>query len=356
MKKVKAILQTLNGAVPHRTPIWFMRQAGRYLPEYKQIRLQTKDFMSAVLTPEIATEITLQPIRRFDIDAAIVFSDILVLPYAMGVNVEFHEGIGPILEYDIQTSLSFKEKSEKFHDVISKVCKTISLVKENLAVNFPHVATIGFAGAPWTVACYMLEKNRKGDFEYARKIAYQESKAFENLIQTLTQATITFLLAQIEAGAEVIKIFDSHAGLLGESQFMEFVIKPMQKIVSTIRSLHPHIPIIGFPRRAGVLCEDFVHQTNVNAIAIDHTLPLSWARNSLQSKTCVQGNLDNICLTLDLEDARNAIESSVDSILINLQKDSPERFIFNLGHGCLPTTRIENIECVIQKVRNLSCT
>lgn len=346
MKKDKPLLNALFGKQNTRTPIWFMRQAGRYLPEYKALRSQTESFMHAVLTPEIAAEITLQPIRRFDIDAAIIFSDILVIPYAMGIPVEFHEGIGPILQYNLFEPL--KENIELFDSTIKSVCETISIVKRNLNANFPNVATIGFAGAPWTVACYMIEKNRKGgEFTHTRRIAYEHRRLFQNLIDVITNATIEFLLAQIAAGAEVIKIFDSHAGLLGQSEFEQFVIKPMQKIMQAIA--HTNIPVIGFPRKAGVLYENFIHETKVNCVAVDHTLPLTWIRDNIQSKTCVQGNLDNIYLTL--ENATDALSDSVKRILKALRNSSQQRFIFNLGHGCLPETKVENIEFVINQVR-----
>lgn len=350
------MLNVLRGQKETRVPVWFMRQAGRYLPEYREIRSKTKSFMEAVLTPEIASEITLQPIRRFDLDAAIIFSDILVVPHAMGIDVEFHEGIGPVIDYDFQYP---KEKinwrnTERFKSITSKVCQTISTVKQKLSITHPHVTTIGFAGAPWTVACYMLEKNRKkgGDFEMARETAYLHQ--FQDLIDDVTDATIDFLLSQIEAGAEVVKVFDSHAGLLGESQFKSFVINPMQKIISAIKTSHPNIPIIGFPRRAGVLYKRFVVETQVNCVAVDHTPPLSWIKENLQKYCVIQGNLDNICLNLDLKYSQDVINDSVVQILKNLNNTSESRFIFNLGHGCMPSTKIENIEYVLKIIRENS--
>ena len=332
-----------------------MRQAGRYLPEYRQLRSKTKSFMESVLTPEVAAEITLQPIRRFDLDAAIIFSDILVLPYAMGVDVQFHDGIGPVINYDFdyKNPTANLSRGEKFDEVVGQICKTLSLVKKSLSNS--EIATIGFAGAPWTVACYMVEKNRKkgGEFEEARQIAYQFPLQFEKFLDCITEATITFLLAQINSGAEVIKVFDSHAGLLGEREFKRFVINPMTKIVSKIKALHPNIPIIGFPRRAGMLYKTFVEETKVDCIAIDHTLPLNFIRDSLQTQCVVQGNLDNILLTLDLDYVQRAISESTDDILAALNNGSPAPFIFNLGHGCLPSTKIENIEFLIKKLRNL---
>lgn len=331
-----------------------MRQAGRYLPEYRELRSKTKSFMDAVLTPEIATEITLQPIRRFDLDAAIIFSDILVLPYAMGIDVQFHEGIGPVLNYNFDPNniLSNLSRGEIFHEVINKICRTVSSVKQSL-IN-TKIATIGFAGAPWTVACYILEKNRKkgGEFEEARKIAHQFPFEFEKFLEMLTDATIDFLSAQINAGAEVIKVFDSHGGILGEKQFKKFVIKPMQKIVERIRTLHPQVPIIGFPRNAGLLYKTFTDETKVNCVAIDHTVPLDFAKDTLQKQCVVQGNLENILLTLDLDNAQQPISDGVDIILTKLNSGHSKRFIFNLGHGCLPDTKIENIEFLIKTVRN----
>jgi uroporphyrinogen decarboxylase len=331
-----------------------MRQAGRYLPEYRELRSKTKSFMEAVLTPEIASEITLQPLRRFDLDAAIIFSDILVLPYAMGVDVQFHEGIGPVVNYDFNHSnpTSNLYRDENFNSVVDRVCSTISLVKKSLSGS--KAATIGFAGAPWTVACYMLERNRKkgSEFEEARQIAYQFPLQFEKFLDAITDATIDFLIAQIKAGAEAIKLFDSHGGLLGESSFMSFVVKPLCKIVKAIKGAYPNMPIIGFPRRAGLLYEPFVEQTKVDCVAVDHTLPINFIRDSLQKRTVVQGNLDNILLTLNSDYAEEPISKAAEQILKNLANRSPGRFIFNLGHGCLPTTKIENIEFLIKKVKN----
>ena len=352
--KTKPIIEVLNNRPNDKTPIWFMRQAGRYLPEYRELRSQTKSFMESVLTPQIAAEITLQPIKRFDLDAAIIFSDILVLPYAMGVDVQFHEGVGPVLNYDFNPidPTSNLSRGEKFDEIVGKICQTLSLVKKSLSDT--TIATIGFAGAPWTVACYMLERNRKkgGDFEEARQIAYQFPLEFEEFLDEITNATIDFLLAQIDAGAEVIKVFDSHGGLLGEKEFNKFVINPMIKIVSRVKALHPEIPIIGFPRRAGLLYNPFVSETKVNCVAVDHTLPLKFIKDFLQTQCVVQGNLDNILLTLDLNYAQRAISESANQILIELNNTSSKGFIFNLGHGCLPSTKIENIEFLIKKVRN----
>ncbi len=350
--ETKPILDILQDKETYKTPIWLMRQAGRYLPEYRELRSKTKSFMDAVLTPEVAAEITLQPIRRFGFDGAIIFSDILVIPYALGINVEFYEGVGPVLDYkfDYENPINSFLKEEKFYQVIGKIAETVSIVRKNLTNS--STATIGFAGAPWTVACYMLEKNRKkgGDFDETRKIAYQYPIAFRQLLQVLTDATIEFLIAQINAGAEVIKVFDSHAGLLGEKEFMQFVVKPMAKIITEIRKIHPKIPIIGFPRRSGLLYEIFVDETKVDCIAIDNTLSLDFVQKSLQTRCVVQGNLDNILLTLDLELSQKVINDSLEALLMKLNKGSPKRFIFNLGHGCLPSTKIENIEFVIKKL------
>lgn len=351
---MKSIINVLQGKQTHRTPIWFMRQAGRYLPEYKKIRSQHSSFMEAVLTPETAAEITLQPLRRFDLDAAIIFSDILVLPYAMNVKVEFHENVGPVLEYDFDPAkpTAGLAKGDKWDETIAKICKTISLVRNKLAHS--NITTIGFAGSPWTVACYMLEKNRvKGtEFQMAKQIAYEFPSAFKKLIEELTEATTAFLFAQIDAGAEVIKLFDSHAGLLEAKKFQELVIEPTRKIVQAIKKTHPHIPIIGFPRKAGVLYEAFVSELVLDGIAVDHTLPLKWIKENLQSKTVVQGNLDNVWLTLDLTRSQRAISDSVMAILKQLNSTASQGFIFNLGHGCLPSTRIENIEFIIRTIRD----
>jgi uroporphyrinogen decarboxylase len=355
-KTNKPILQVLKGNTPYRTPIWFMRQAGRYLPEYREVRSKIGNFMKMVLTPDVATEITLQPIKRFDIDAAIIFSDILILPYAMGVDVKFHDGIGPILQYEYSASSMIKNLLSTsdivFKEVTAKIATTVSMVREYLDINKPNVTTIGFAGAPWTVACYMLEKNRtKGsEFTVALNMMYQYPQQFTELIDILTDATIEYLSAQIDAGAEVVKIFDSWAGILGPEEFEIFVIKPTAKIVKELKSRYPNTPIIGFPRKSGVLYKHFSEKTSVDCVAVDNTLPLEWIRDNIPKNCVIQGNLDNLILTLETEIAKSVIDEKVIKIIDIL---GPNKFIFNLGHGVVPSTKVENINHLINIIRSI---
>ncbi len=333
-----------------------MRQAGRYLPEYRELRSEAGSFLEAVLTPEIATEITLQPLRRFDLDGAIVFSDILVLPYALGVDLDFKEGLGPVVNFPFNPEAPldpFLALTEPFvNETIGKVCQTIRATKDYLDKNQPHVTLLGFAGAPWTVLCYLLEKNRgKGsDYDGTRTLAYQYPEAFQQLLDYLTEATILFLSKQIEAGAQVIKLFDSHAGVLGEEQFHNFVLRPLEIISSFFMRHYPSIPLIAYPRGSGLNYE-LCLKTDISCLALDHLLPLNWVKEKLQNCLPVQGALDNIPLICDSKGAREAIEVQVDKILMKLVRPNSEGFIFNLGRGCLPGTKIDNLHYVIEKIR-----
>ncbi len=355
MQHDKSILQVLQRNTRNcRIPIWFMRQAGRYLPEYREIRSKAGGFMKMVLEPNIAAEITLQPIKRFDIDAAIVFSDILMLPYAMGVDVEFHDGIGPVVQYnydvsDMTASLG-QISDERFKDITNKIAKTISIVRSYLDIHKPHIATIGFAGSPWTVACYMLERTKNSSFTTTLSMMYQYPKQFTELIYAITAATIEYLSVQINAGAEVVKIFDSWANVLGYNEFREFVIAPTKMIVNELKLRHPNITVIGFPRKCGVLYKEFSEETHVDCVSVDNALPLDWIKNNIQQNAVVQGNLDNLILTLEPSFAEGIITREVQNIVDKLYDGG---FIFNLAHGVLPSTKIENIYHLIATVRSV---
>ncbi len=312
-----------------------MRQAGRYLPEYMEIRKKAKNFLDFCYTPELAIEATMQPIRRYGMDAAIMFSDILVLPDALGCDVAFEEGRGPVLEPVVCAGDIEKLDDGGLLENLSPVFETLRGVKAALAED---TSMIGFAGAPWTVAVYMVEGHGGTDGGTARRWAYEDEKGFARLIDLLVRATTAYLIEQIKNGAEAVQLFDSWAGLLPESQFHRWVIAPTRTIVNKIKKTYPKIPIIGFPRAAGVLFEPFVRETGVDGVSIDCGVPLDWAADRLQSRCrcTVQGNLDNQALAV----GGAAMEEAAKKILSRLAGGP---FVFNLGHGVLPGTPPENV-------------
>lgn len=337
----KTLIRALRGETLETPPIWLMRQAGRYLPEYRETRKQAKNFLNFCYTPDLAVEATLQPIRRYDFDASIMFCDILVIPDALGQDVAFREGEGPVLE-PIRTVEALQELD------ISRVLDHLSPVFEvirRLRAELPGDKTlIGFAGSPWTVAIYMIEGRGGTEGETARRWAYQDPETFAQIIDLLVEATIRYLNAQIENGAEVIQLFDSWSGLLAEEPFRRWVIEPTRRIVEGIREKNPDIPIIGFPRGSGLMVPEFVRETGVTGVSLDANVPLEWARDQVQSLTTVQGNLDNQLLV--------AGGDALDEAVLRIKKtlnDGP--FIFNLGHGIVPQTPPENVARVVELVR-----
>ena len=324
----KKIISALQGNIFEKPPFWFMRQAGRYLPEYREVRATASNFLELCYSPEKAAAITLQPLQRYDMDAAIIFSDILVLPDALGQKVEFLEGKGPILE-PISNEIDLKRLSlDRIDEILSPIFQTISMVSAELD---DKKALIGFAGAPWTVAFYMIEGQSSNDGTKIRRWAATKPDSFQRLIDILCDATIHYLSRQILEGVEAIQLFDSWAGLLSETQFRKWVIEPNRRIVEGIKNNYPSIPIIGFPRNAGLMYFDFVDRTGVDAVSIDHTVPVDWAAEVLQPICTVQGNLDNHLLVAGGE----VMKYEVEKILATLGKGP---FIFNLGHGILPMT------------------
>jgi len=334
------ILKTINGIKNTQVPIWLMRQAGRYLPEYRKIRENFPSFIDFCLTPEAASEVTIQPLKRFNLDAAIIFSDILILPHALGLKVDFQEGKGPILDKIERTKdLKLNKKA------LQKVYKAIDITRAILEKDFPEKALIGFAGAPWTVACYMIEGKGSKDFLDARKFCYTNKKDFEDIIELLIEKTSEHLIGQINAGVKIVKIFDSWAGILPPELFEKFVIEPTKKIVDNIRSEYKDIPIIGFAKGSGSMNLDYAKKTGISCVAVDHNTKISWMKENLDEKIILQGNLDNVLLFSD----KNDIEMEAKKILDTLS-DRP--FIFNLGHGVLPGTPIENVEHLVNVVKN----
>lgn len=329
----KAFLRALSGEVVTPPPFWLMRQAGRYLPEYRQVRASCNGFLDLCYTPEKATEVTLQPLRRYGFDAAILFSDILVVPDALGQPVSFREGEGPRLD-PIRDGEGLKRLSrENFMSHLAPVFQTVS----NLSKAIPaSTALIGFAGAPWTVATYMVEGSGSKEFVETKKLAYSQPNVFKAMIDLLVQATGDYLIRQIDHGAEAIQIFDSWAGVLPEEEFSKWVIEPTRQLVERIKTERPGIPVIGFPRCAGALLLPFVERTGVDAVSLDTSVPLDWAAKHIQPKVTVQGNLDPIMLIAGGE----TLDREVKRIISALGKGP---FVFNLGHGILPSTPPENV-------------
>lgn len=319
-----------------------MRQAGRYLPEYMATRAQSKNFLHFCYSPDLAVEVTLQPLRRYGFDAAILFSDILVVPDALGQKVEFTSGHGPQLEpIKNEAELEAVLKLDRFHDHLKPVYETV----RRLSAEIPKTtALIGFAGAPWTVATYMVEGKGSKDYAEVRSIAYSDPLFFQRLIDILVDRTASYLIEQVHHGAEALQVFDSWAGVLSEQQFVQWAIEPMAEIVKRVKAIHPDVPIIGFPRGAGPMYKRYVLETGVDGVGLDHTLPLEWARDQLQPHVTVQGNLDNLLLVCGGE----AMESETKRIL-EILGHGP--FIFNLGHGIVPQTPPENVARLCAIVR-----
>jgi uroporphyrinogen decarboxylase len=337
----KAILRALGGETLAVPPIWLMRQAGRYLPEYRALRAKAADFMAFCLTPELAAEATLQPVRRFGFDAAIVFSDILVVPHALGQKVGFREGEGPVLEAVADSRDVRQLEAARVAERTAPVRETLRQVGAALPEG---VALIGFAGSPWTVATYMIEGGTSRDFTRTKRWAFSDPAGFGVLIDRLVAATSAYLLGQIEAGAEAVQLFDSWAGVLPETEFRRWVIEPTLRITSALKARYPAVPIIGFPRGAGVLYEAYAELTGVDAVSLDSAVPLGWVREHLQKRHVVQGNLDPVQLLVGgagMAEAARAI----------LAAFRPGAFIFNLGHGILPETPPEHVAALVELVR-----
>lgn len=318
-----------------------MRQAGRYLPEYRQTRAQAGSFLDLCYNPELATEVTLQPIRRYGFDAAILFSDILVVPHALGQSVSFREGEGPVLA-PIGSATDLEGLSAQgLLDHLAPVLQTV----RNLSKALPsECALIGFAGAPWTVATYMIEGSGSKDFARAKSMIWRDPKLFAKLMRLLIEATFTYLSAQVDAGAEIIQIFDTWAGALPETEFRKWVIAPARELTERLKAAHPHIKLIGFPRGAGALYKDYALETKVDGLGLDWAVPLEWARDELQPHVTLQGNIDPLLLSQGGE----ALDQAIDRVLAILGKG---RFIANLGHGIVPATPPDYVDRLVKRFR-----
>jgi uroporphyrinogen decarboxylase len=337
----KPFLQALAGEAIWPPPIWLMRQAGRYLPEYRAVRAKAGDFIALCTNPELAAEVTLQPIRRYGFDAAILFSDILLIPWALGHGLRFAEGEGPLLPPLREVAALDALKPEEMLGKLAPVLETVRRVRAGLD---DQRALIGFAGAPFTVACYMVEGGGSRDFNATRRMAYAEPALFARLMDVLTQATVDFLSAQIEAGADTAMLFDSWAGILSPSQFRAHVIAPAQTISAALRQRFPHIRLIGFPRLAGTMLGEYATATGLDAIGIDTAVNPGLAASMVPASTALQGNLDPMALL-----AGGAALRAEARAILDVMKGRP--FVFNLGHGIVPQTPPEHVAELLAIVR-----
>ena len=338
---VKPFIEVLSGRRQPVPPVWMMRQAGRYLPEYRDLRAKAGGFLDLCFTPEYAAEVTLQPIRRFNFDAAIIFSDILVIPYALGRAVRFEAGEGPRLDpLDTPEQVATLTKQADFTK-IEPVYEALRRVRGELD---PKIALIGFCGAPWTVATYMVAGRGTPDQAPARMMAYRHPAAFADIIDVLVENSIHYLVGQLKAGAEVLQIFDTWAGVLPPREFEQWSIKPTKRIVAGVRKQVPDAKIIGFPRGAGAQLPAYVEATGVDAVSIDWAAEPSLIRERVQNRIAVQGNLDPLALIA----GGAALDRAVDDVLSSY---AAGRLIFNLGHGILPETPIAHVEQMLRRVR-----
>ncbi len=339
VKKERLVLEVMNGAVLDKPPVWMMRQAGRYLPEYRALRKKAGGFLDLCYSPEFAIEATLQPIRRFGFDAAILFSDILVIPDALGRSVHFDAGHGPRLDPMSVEEINLLNQ-DVFLDHLTPVLEAVSGIRNEL----PEETTLlGFCGAPWTVATYMIAGQGTPDQAPARLFAYQHEEEFENLLDILTQCSAKYLIAQLEAGANAVQIFDSWSGVLDKDQFERWCVRPVKKIVRLVRAQINDAKIIGFPKGAGVQYSAYREKTGVDMLGLDWTLPLSFAAR-LQESGAVQGNLDPVRLIA----GGKSLDSGVDMILEQLASGP---LVFNLGHGITPQTPIAHVEQMLKRIR-----
>jgi uroporphyrinogen decarboxylase len=333
------LLDTLRGQAGDRRPIWLMRQAGRYLPEYRELRAQKGGFLELVYDSEAAAEITLQPIRRFGFDGAILFSDILIVPYAMGQDLAFLAGEGPRLSPRLaDTAL---EALQAVPQRLQPIYRTVALVRGQLG---PETTLLGFAGSPWTVATYMVAGEGSRDHQLARVMAYRDPAAFHAIIDAIVEVTVEYLSGQIAAGAEAVQLFDSWAGSLAPDQFERWVVAPTAAIADVIKARHPGVPVIGFPKGAGAKLAVYARETGVDAVGLDETVDPLWAARELPAGMPVQGNLDPLLLLAGGEALSGSARYVLDAF-------GGRPHVFNLGHGIDKETPIEHVEKLLAVVR-----
>jgi uroporphyrinogen decarboxylase len=335
------LIDVLNGNAVWPPPVWLMRQAGRYLPEYRELRGQAGDFLSLCTNPELAAEVTLQPIRRYGFDAAILFSDILILPWALGQDLRFAEGEGPLLP-PLQSRAELEKLS--FSAAIAGTAPIMETVRRVKAGLDAQTALIGFAGGPFTVACYMLDGKGGGDFPRTRMLAYEDPALVEGTIELLTEATITYLQAQIDAGADTVMLFESWSGILPAALFRKFVIAPTKRIVTALKAKNPALPIIGFPRLSGLMLAEYVIETGINAVGLDTVTDIATAIATCPPGTVFQGNLDPLLLRAGSE----ALTQGTQAVLNGFRG---QRHIFNLGHGITPDVKPEAVAQLVDIIR-----
>ncbi len=337
----RSVLRVLQGETVFPPPVWMMRQAGRYLPEYRATRAKAGSFLSLCYNPDFAVEVTLQPIRRFGFDASILFSDILVVPHALGRDLTFAEGEGPRMTPITPDEITgLGGASDAFHAHLAPVYETVARLRAELPA---QTSLLGFCGAPWTVATYMVAGRGTPDQAPTRLFAYREPAAMRRLLATLADVSAEYLIRQIDAGADAVQIFDSWAGVLDEPTFEACCVEPVAAMVKRIRAVHPTTPIIGFPRGAGSLYDGYVEKTGVTALGLDWSVPFSQAAR-LQQTAAVQGNLDPLRLIA----GGTALDDGVDAILRALGGGP---LVFNLGHGITPDAPIEHVERMLARVR-----
>jgi len=343
MNKDKTILRALAGERQETPPIWMMRQAGRYLPEYRATRAEAGDFLSLCYNSDLAAEVTLQPIRRYGFDAAILFADILLLPQALGVDLWFETGEGPRMSTTTTADeLAGLRATADIHETLNPIYETVRILSREL----PRETTlIGFAGAPWTVATYMIAGRGTKDQGPAHALKAENRAVFEGILERLTEATIEYLSKQIEAGAEVVKLFDSWAGSLKGDDFVKYALNPAAKITQALKQRHPGIPVIAFPREAGEGYVGFAKATGADCIAIDNSVSAEWVAQNVQPDSCVQGNLASSHMVTGGNDL--IIETKR---IVNALKGGPH--IFNLGHGITPDANPDNVQIMIDTVRD----
>ena len=338
----KTILRALRGETLPTPPIWMMRQAGRYLPEYRATRAQAGDFLSLCYNSDLAAEVTLQPIRRFGFDAAILFADILLLPQALGADLWFENGEGPRLStITTPAQLRALKPKDAIHDHLAPIYETVRILARELPA---QTTLIGFAGAPWTVASYMIAGRGTPDQGPAHALKAADRATFSGLIDVITEATIEYLSAQVQAGAEVIKLFDSWAGSLKGSDFADFAVAPARRIITELKARHPGLPIIAFPREAGAGYIGFAKATGADCVAIDNSVTPEWAAQNVQVTGCVQGNLAPHHMVTGGDDLVAATRRVVEAL-----RAGPH--IFNLGHGITPDANPDNVTLMIETVR-----
>ena len=338
----KKLLKVMHGTPVDPPPVWLMRQAGRYLPEYRETRKKAGSFLDLCYTPELAEEVTLQPIRRFGFDAAILFADILLVPQALGMDLRFVEGVGPRLTpITDRDGVSGLRRVDEIDETVAPVYETVRRLTRSLP---KETALIGFAGAPWTVATYMVAGQGTPDQAPARRFAYLDPDGFAMLIDRVTDATIHYLSSQIVAGAEVVMLFDSWAGTLAPVEFERWVVAPAIRIVSELASMHPNVPVIGFPRGAEFLASSYAERIGICCLAVDTSVPMKELRRVVPGNIALQGNLDPLLMVVGGTVLENTAQRLVEEM-----RGTP--YVFNLGHGITPDADPAHVELLLKAVR-----